>query len=70
MPDELLRTREVMRMTRLSRTSIWRLERAGRFPRRRALVGPTVAWLRSEVEEWMHSRPTVDLAPVDEDEAA
>ncbi len=59
MPDRLIRTTEVLRMTGLSRTSIWRLERQGDFPARRQVSGNAVAWLESEVLEWITSRPQV-----------
>ncbi|HHI30255.1 MAG TPA: AlpA family phage regulatory protein, partial [Candidatus Methanoperedenaceae archaeon] len=36
-PDRIIRTKEVQDMTGLSRTSIWREERKGRFPARVAL---------------------------------
>lgn len=52
-----LRLRQVISVTGLSRMTIWRLERAGEFPRRRQLGARSVAWLQSEVEQWIESRP-------------
>jgi prophage regulatory protein len=46
-----LRLRQVVSVTGLSRMTIWRLERAGEFPRRRQLGARSVAWLQSEVEQ-------------------
>lgn len=40
----------------LSRTTIWRLERAGLFPKRRLLTDKIVAWDESEIDEWIASR--------------
>jgi len=40
----------------LSRTTIWRLERDGLFPKRRLLTGKIVAWDESEIDEWIQSR--------------
>jgi prophage regulatory protein len=57
-----LRLRQVVSVTGLSRMTIWRLERAGEFPRRRQLGARSVAWLQSEVEEWIESRPATDMA--------
>lgn len=37
----------------LSRTTVWRLEQDGRFPRRRRLSSGTVAWLSDEIDEWL-----------------
>jgi len=51
--DELriLRFLEVRRLTRLSRSTIWRMESAGQFPARRQLSARAVGWVASEVEE-------------------
>ncbi|HVY83161.1 MAG TPA: AlpA family transcriptional regulator [Steroidobacteraceae bacterium] len=54
-----LRLRQVVSVTGLSRMTIGRLERAGEFPRRRQLGARSVAWVQSEVEEWIESRPTI-----------
>jgi prophage regulatory protein len=59
MPDRIMSTSEVVEATGVSRTSIWREERAGRFPRRRQLIGHRVGWLESEVTEWLQARPVV-----------
>ena len=40
----------------LSRTTIWRLERDGQFPKRRLLTGKIVAWDEAEIDEWIKSR--------------
>lgn len=53
----LMSAPEVCQAVGLSRTSIWRLEVRGDFPRRRQLSPQRVGWLRSEVEEWVNSRP-------------
>lgn len=39
-----------------SKSSIYDLERIGQFPSRIPLWGRRVAWLESEVVEWMNSR--------------
>jgi prophage regulatory protein len=41
------------------RTTVWRWEKAGQFPRRRKLGGRSVGWLNSEVMEWIVTRPRV-----------
>lgn len=51
-----MRAREVARCTGLSRATIWRLQRDGRFPRCRRLSTNAVGWLSDEVEEWVRSR--------------
>lgn len=55
--DRYLRCKDVVDITRLSRSTIWRLEKAGKFPRRRKLTAGSVAWLAREVQEWMEDRP-------------
>jgi len=54
MTDRILREKEVRVATGLSRTTRWRLERAGRFPRKRQLSAGAVGWLESEVLAWMN----------------
>jgi prophage regulatory protein len=59
MTERILRQSEVLQITGLGRTTLWRLERRGEFPARRRITGNIVGWLLSEVEEWMRSRPVV-----------
>ena len=40
----------------MSRTTRWRLERTGRFPRKRKLSDNAVGWLASEIEAWVAER--------------
>ena len=54
--DSFLREREVHRRTGLSRTTRWRLERDGKFPRRRLISPGAVGWLESEISDWIASR--------------
>jgi len=56
-----LRIRQVLQVTGLSRMTIYRLETAGRFPRRRQLSGNSVAWLESEIVNWAKARPVAQL---------
>ena len=46
----------------LSRTTIWRLERDGLFPKRRLLTGKIVAWDEAEIDAWIKSR-TKEFGP-------
>ena len=57
--DRMLRVAEVCDMTGLARATIYRLEAAGLFPSRRRLGVSRVAWLRSDVEAWLTSRPPI-----------
>ena len=41
----------------LSRITIWRLEREGKFPSRLRLTANRIGWFEDEIEEWLESRP-------------
>lgn len=56
-----LRLRDVIALTGLSKTTIHRLEAAGRFPRRRKVGLRAVAWLASEIEAWQAAGQQVSL---------
>jgi len=58
---KFLRIRQVMQLTGLSRMTIYRLERDGRFPKRRRLSKNAVAWLESDISAWADSRPVAQL---------
>jgi prophage regulatory protein len=62
---KFLTAKQVMDMTGLSRTSIWRLENAEKFPKRRQLGTRRIGWLESEIVDWMKSRATVDSGEVE-----
>lgn len=46
-------------MTGLSRSTIWRLEQANQFPRRRQLSARAVGWIADEIEAWLRTRTAV-----------
>ena len=60
--DRFIREPEVKRITGLSRTTRWRLERKGKFPPRRQLSENAIGWLESEIRAWIASR-TASSAP-------
>ena len=51
-----LRFKEVGLMCGLSRTTIWRMQRAGKFPERRRISANAVRWLAEDVEGWIRTR--------------
>ena len=51
-----LRFPAVRARTGLSRSTIWRLERRGGFPKHRRISSNAVAWVEGEVVEWMRSK--------------
>ena len=58
----ILRTRAVLELTGLSRTSLWRRRRSGDFPQPVRLGGRgsrAVGWRRRDVERWLEDLPTV-----------
>jgi len=62
--DRFLSTKEVCEMVGLSRSTVHRREKSGDFPGRRNLGNGKgwrgrVAYLESEIIDWMHSRETV-----------
>lgn len=59
MSVRIMRLPEVVEITGRSATSIWRDEKAGRFPRRRKLGANTVGWRSDEVEAWIDGLPVV-----------
>jgi prophage regulatory protein len=54
----VLRLPQVELLCGLSRSSIYRLEAEGQFPRRVRLTARSVAWPRDAVVKWLESRPT------------
>jgi prophage regulatory protein len=56
MVKKLLKINEVIQKTKLSRTTIWRLESANLFPRRLELSKRLVAWEESEINDWIQSK--------------
>ena len=57
--ERLIRVDDVKRLTGISRTQIWRLEKAGKFPRRRKIGANSVAWVLGEVLDFCRTREVV-----------
>lgn len=55
-PLKLLRFPAIRERTGLSRSTIWRLERRGVFPRHRRISANTVAWIEEEIDIWIRER--------------
>lgn len=58
-PPAILRLPEVMRLTRLGRSTIYRLLAVGQFPSPVQLSVRAVGWRRSDVDNWTAERPQV-----------
>lgn len=65
-PDRLVTTKQLGEIVPFSRTHIWRLVKAGKFPAPIRIGENRVAWRLSTVEEWIDARESGG----DHDEAA
>ena len=61
--DRLVREAERVKITSVSRTSAWTLEKKGVFPKRRKLHADSdrVCWLLSELLEFVQSREVINM---------
>ena len=53
---KILFKREISAITRLSHNALWRMEQKNMFPRRIKIGQQRVAWIESEVREWLAAR--------------
>lgn len=58
-PIRYLRDPQVFDRTKLSKSTRWRLEKAGKFPNRRRLSANSVGWIESEIDAWLSSRELI-----------
>ncbi len=56
MADRIIREAECKNTSGLSRSTRWRQERKGQFPRRRKISDNAVGWVHSEIQEWLKNR--------------
>ena len=57
MNERLLRRREVEEITGMGHSSIYRLMKAGSFPRPVRVGSTAVRWRASDITGWLESRP-------------
>ena len=60
MQERILDKRDVSEVTGVSTVTLWRMEKAGQFPRRRQITPGRVGWLQSEVLQWIESRRPIE----------
>ena len=60
--DEALNIDDVKARVRLSSSTIYKLIREGDFPKARQLAQGRTAWLASDIDHWLKSRPDADPA--------
>ena len=53
----ILNSTEVAKKIGWSKVTVWRMERAGLFPKRINLSDRRVGWAESKIEDWLDSRP-------------
>ncbi len=63
--DRLVKEKERLQITTISKAQAFQLERQGRFPQRRRISNRSVAWLLSELLDWISSREKVTLSKSD-----
>ncbi|MEQ5202536.1 MULTISPECIES: helix-turn-helix transcriptional regulator [Providencia] len=54
--DRLVREKERKIITSISRTTAWKLEREGKFPKRKQLGPKSCAWLLSDLLIWINEK--------------
>lgn len=55
-PQTLIRIREVVSMTGISKSQVYRLAGMNAFPKPIRLTAQSVAWVKAEVEQWIQSK--------------
>ena len=58
MSDRLIFQSQLKEIIPFSRSTIWRLEKSGKFPKRRQISPGRVGWLLSEIEAYLAKLPT------------
>jgi prophage regulatory protein len=54
--DRIIRKPELLEITGVSHPTIWRWEKAGKFPKRLILGPNSSGWLESEVQGWIENK--------------
>ncbi|HCD1229751.1 TPA: AlpA family phage regulatory protein [Citrobacter freundii] len=54
--DRLVREKERQYITSISRSTAWKLEQIGKFPRRKLLGAKSCGWLLSDLLYWISER--------------
>ncbi len=54
--DRIIRIKKLIDMVGLSRTTIWRMENYGSFPKRVSLGANSVGWKLSEINQWLENK--------------
>ncbi len=57
METKIIRVREVLAMTGIGRTTLWKLCKSGDFPAPLQLSEKCIGWRVEDIESWIGSRP-------------
>ena len=52
----ILSQETVLEKVPVSRTTLWRMERAGNFPKRIQISANRIGWLEADVDAWVEER--------------
>lgn len=61
-PDRILRIREVLATTGLSKATLYQMVHDGTFPSPLRLNARAVGWRRSQVQAWIEDRPNANAS--------
>jgi prophage regulatory protein len=61
----IVRLPELTALLSTSKTNIWRMEKAGEFPRGRIVGLRGVGWCEAEIREWIESRKKRELSAIE-----
>lgn len=53
--DRIIRKPELLEMVGVSHPTVWRWEKAGKFPKRVSLGPNSSGWLESEINQWFEN---------------
>ena len=59
MNDRIILEAERKQRTSISRSTVWRMEKEGKFPKRRDVSDGRIGWFESEIDEWIANRQSV-----------
>jgi prophage regulatory protein len=54
--NKFIKIAQVVEMTSLSKPSIYRLQKEGKFPKSVKIAGSTTRWIYHEIEEYLNTR--------------
>ncbi len=62
-PIRMLRLSQVVERTGLGKTTLYELQKEGRFPRSVHLTGYSVRWIEAEVDTWLMQQAQARIPP-------